>query len=149
MRSASPQNLGEGAEPRIVEAARAFHRDDGNSQRILELSSGDRSPEWQSCGPTRTSGRFASASPASTFSAAATWSGRACGTNAEGVGHRDGASSSFSSSRSNGRLRCTGPRRPDRAFRAASATSCPNAAAEPAVQDALATGAAISACRNS
>ena len=82
-------------------------------------------------------------------SAAAAWSGCTSATNAELAGQSDGASSSFSSKRSNGRLRCTGPVRPDRARRTALATSVPRAAAEPAVQDALATGAAISAWRSS
>ena len=31
------QHLGEGAEARIVDAARAFHRHDGNAERVLEL----------------------------------------------------------------------------------------------------------------
>ena len=51
------------------------------------------------------------------------------------------------SSRSDGRLRCTGPGRPDVAMRTASPMSRPSVAAAVAVNDALVTGAAMSACR--
>ena len=55
--------------------------------------------------------------------------------------------STRSSSRSDGRLRCTGPGRPDVAMRIASPMSRPSVAAEVAVHDALVTGAAMSAWR--
>ena len=55
--------------------------------------------------------------------------------------------STRSSSRSDGRLRCTGPGRPEVAMRIASPMSRPSVAADVAVNDALLTGAAISAWR--
>ena len=62
-------------------------------------------------------------------------------------GHTIALLSTRSSSRSDGKLRCTGPGRPDVAMRIASPTSRPSVAAEVAVNDALLTGAAMSAWR--
>jgi hypothetical protein len=55
--------------------------------------------------------------------------------------------STRSSRRSDGKLTCTGPGRPDVAMPIALPISSPRVAAELAVQDALVTGAAISAWR--
>ena len=53
-----PQYLREGAEPRVVDAARALHRHDRNAGRSSSCRNVARSPEWQSCGPASTSGRL-------------------------------------------------------------------------------------------
>ena len=69
---------------------------------------------------------------------------------ADGVaasGQATALSSTRASSRSDGRLRCTGPGRPEVAMRIASPMSRPSVAVALAVHDALVTGAAMSAWR--
>ena len=99
----------------------------------------------ESCGPAKMIGRAAAAIAASIASATAVGSvGMA---DARTSGHTMALLSTRSSSRSDGRLKCTGPGRPDVAMRIASPTSRPSVAAEVAVKDALLTGAAMSAWR--
>ncbi len=121
----------------------------GTPSAASSCFSSARSPAWQSCGPASTSGRCASARAARTVAAAACVSSCGLGSKAAASGQSEGRSSTLSSSRSNGRLRCTGPGRPERAMRTASASSVPSVAAERATHDALVTGAAISAWRSS
>ena len=90
-------------------------------------------------------GRAADAISASTASATDAASAGADAGRASG--HTIALLSTVSSSRSDGRLRCTGPGRPDAAMRIASPMSRPSVAAEVAVNDALLTGAAMSAWR--
>jgi hypothetical protein len=90
-------------------------------------------------------GRAAAAIAASAASATASVS--AGHADARASGQMIALLSTRSSSRSDGRLRCTGPGRPDVAIRMASPTSRPSVAADVAVNDALETGAAMSAWR--
>ena len=92
-------------------------------------------------GPATITGRLASVSAAS---AAVTSLARASagGATATGAGL---ASGTFASSTSPGRLRCTGPGRPDCASARARATSCPRRAGSSAVHAAFVTGRAAAA----
>ena len=126
MRSAAAQHLGEGAEARIVEAARALHgRRRGRRSPPRARASSDRSPAVAELRPDQDQrplgARRARRDAAS--AAAIRERLRLAARTPRSAGQSAGASSTFSSSRSNGRLRCTGPRRPDRAMRTASATS--------------------------
>jgi len=64
-----------------------------------------------------------------------------------GPGHATALPATRASSRSDGRLRCTGPRRPDVAMRIASAMSRPSVSVALDVHEALVTGLAMSAWR--
>ena len=70
------EHLGEGAEPRVVDAARAFHADRGHARRGRRACAAARGPpSCTACGPARISGRAAPANAASAASAAASASG--------------------------------------------------------------------------
>ena len=106
-----------------------------------------RPPMLDSCGPARMSGRCAPAMAASTASAIASASAGAGAAILRVSGQTMALLSTRSSSRSDGRLKCTGPGRPEVAIRIALSRSWPRVAADVATQDTLVTGAAISACR--
>ncbi len=93
------------------------------------------------------SGRSAPAMAASMASATASASAGTAAAVLCVLGQTMALLSTRSSSRSDGRLKCTGPGRPDVAIRIALPRSWPSVAADVAVHDALVTGAAISACR--
>ncbi len=90
------------------------------------------------------SGRFAVASSARIASAAASARGTTGAVKSAWVGQTTASSATVASSTSDGRLRCTGPGRPEVARRIALATSMPTVAVSVAIQAALQTGAAIS-----
>ena len=90
-------------------------------------------------------GRLADEIAASVASATASVSAGAA--EARASGHTMPLLSTRSSSKSDGRLKCTGPGRPEVAILIASPTSRPSVVADVAVNDALLTGAAMSAWR--
>ena len=96
-------------------------------------------------GPASRNGRCAAATMPRIASAAASFSVTGDAANAPGSGHTTSAAATVASSRSDGRLRCTGPGLPERAMRIAFATSAPSVAVAFAVHDAFAIGAATSA----
>ena len=89
------------------------------------------------------------ASMAAIAASAATLESCVSGEKSPTSGQISGASSTISSSTSDGRLRCTGPGRPEAAIWIARASSCPTVCADSAIQAALVTVAAISACGSS
>src|ERR1700738_225279 len=106
-----------------------------------------RPPGFESCGPAKMIGRSAWAIAARTASATASARTGAVTADLRGSGQTMGVSSPPASRRYDGQLRCTGPGRPDVAMPIALPISSPRVAAALAVQDALVTGAAISAWR--
>ena len=106
-----------------------------------------RPARLDNCGLAKMSGRSAAASEERILAQSASPSAaRAIGL---ASGHLTALSSMRASSRSDGRLTCTGPRRPDSAMRMASPISRPRVVTLSAVHDAFVTGFAISAWRNS
>jgi hypothetical protein len=94
-------------------------------------------------GPTRIIGRFACARRCISAAAVCPSSGVGSGSNASAAGVDTDV---LFSSTSVGRLRCTGPGRPERARRIAFAMSVATASALAQAHAALVTGAAIAAC---
>jgi len=92
--------------------------------------------------PGRISGRRAAASSASACSTSAAEA--ATGASRRGA-RAPSPVATFASSRSPGRLTCTGPGRPLRASSSAAETSSPRRAASFAIHEALQTGAATAA----
>ncbi len=98
-----------------------------------------------SIGPVTINGRFAARSRASMASAVASSSAIAAAAKAAAAGTC--ARSASPSRQSLGRLRCTGPRRPERAARMAAAKSRAMSSVRVLVVARLVSGAAMSACR--
>ena len=153
IRSACAQNLGEGAEARIVDAARAFHGHDGNAKRGLEVAAAAQDRRHgKAAGRPESAGGCACGEQRPMKSR---WSRRAangcsCGAKSAAAGPAASARPRLSppADRTAG-SDARGPGRPDRAMRTASASSVPSVAAERATHDALVTGSAMSAWRSS
>ena len=107
------------------------------ASRLRAAPSSARPLTLESCGGAKMIGRAADAIASSIASATGIAAARARPT-ARASGHTIALLSTRSSSRSDGRLRCTGPGRPDVAMRIASPTSRPSVAADVAVNEALA-----------
>jgi hypothetical protein len=106
-----------------------------------------RPPVLDICGPATIIGRFAAVRAERILAQSASPS--AWGTAGPSSGHATALSSNRASSKSDGKLKCTGPRRPERTRWIASPISRPRVSTLPAVEDAFVTGLAISAWRNS